>query len=29
MNLREYMSDYVHWSMLGALCEFLPSQRTG
>ncbi|MEV6846271.1 GMC family oxidoreductase [Actinoplanes sp. NPDC051411] len=23
-NLREYMSDYVHWSCLGALCEFLP-----
>jgi choline dehydrogenase-like flavoprotein len=22
--LREYMSDYVHWSSLGALCEFLP-----
>jgi choline dehydrogenase-like flavoprotein len=22
--LREYMSDYVHWSTLGALCEFLP-----
>jgi choline dehydrogenase-like flavoprotein len=22
--LREYMSDYVHWSCLGALCEFLP-----
>jgi len=21
--LREYMSDYVHWSCLGALCEFL------
>jgi choline dehydrogenase-like flavoprotein len=27
--LREYMSDYVHWSCLGALCEFLalPSNR--
>lgn len=23
-RLREYMSDYVHWSTLGALCEFLP-----
>src|SRR3569833_3132860 len=23
-NLREYMSDYVHWATLGALCEFLP-----
>jgi choline dehydrogenase-like flavoprotein len=23
-GLREYMSDYVHWSTLGALCEFLP-----
>jgi choline dehydrogenase-like flavoprotein len=23
-KLREYMSDYVHWSCLGALCEFLP-----
>ncbi len=23
-DLREYMSDYVHWSCLGALCEFLP-----
>jgi choline dehydrogenase-like flavoprotein len=22
--LREYMSDYVHWASLGALCEFLP-----
>ncbi len=22
-QLREYMSDYVHWSCLGALCEFL------
>ncbi len=21
--LREYMSDYVHWSCLGSLCEFL------
>lgn len=24
LNLRQYMSDYVHWSCLGALCEFLP-----
>jgi choline dehydrogenase-like flavoprotein len=23
-SLREYMTDYVHWSCLGALCEFLP-----
>ena len=23
-KLREYLSDYVHWSCLGALCEFLP-----
>jgi choline dehydrogenase-like flavoprotein len=23
-KLREYMTDYVHWSCLGALCEFLP-----
>jgi len=23
-TLREYMSDYVHWACLGALCEFLP-----
>jgi choline dehydrogenase-like flavoprotein len=23
-SLREYISDYVHWSCLGALCEFLP-----
>jgi choline dehydrogenase-like flavoprotein len=23
-SLREHMSDYVHWSCLGALCEFLP-----
>ncbi|MDQ2755184.1 MAG: GMC family oxidoreductase [Actinomycetota bacterium] len=22
-DLREYMSDYVHWSCLGALCEFV------
>ena len=22
--LRDYMSDYVHWCTLGALCEFLP-----
>jgi hypothetical protein len=22
--LRAYMSDYVHWACLGALCEFLP-----
>ncbi len=23
-ELRHYMSDYVHWASLGALCEFLP-----
>jgi choline dehydrogenase-like flavoprotein len=23
-KLREYLSDYVHWACLGALCEFLP-----
>ncbi|WP_349897628.1 GMC family oxidoreductase [Parafrigoribacterium soli] len=23
-DLRKYMSDYVHWACLGALCEFLP-----
>jgi choline dehydrogenase-like flavoprotein len=23
-DLRTYMSDYVHWASLGALCEFLP-----
>ena len=23
-TLRKYMSDYVHWACLGALCEFLP-----
>jgi choline dehydrogenase-like flavoprotein len=23
-GLRSYMSDYVHWACLGALCEFLP-----
>jgi choline dehydrogenase-like flavoprotein len=23
-DLRRYMSDYVHWCCLGALCEFLP-----
>ena len=23
-KLRAYMSDYVHWACLGALCEFLP-----
>jgi choline dehydrogenase-like flavoprotein len=23
-GLRNYMSDYVHWACLGALCEFLP-----
>jgi choline dehydrogenase-like flavoprotein len=23
-DLRRYMSDYVHWATLGALCEYLP-----
>jgi choline dehydrogenase-like flavoprotein len=23
-DLRRYMTDYVHWACLGALCEFLP-----
>ncbi|MBO0728119.1 MAG: GMC family oxidoreductase, partial [Acidimicrobiaceae bacterium] len=23
-TLREYMRDYVHWAVLGSLCEFLP-----
>lgn len=23
-KLRQYMTDYVHWACLGALCEFLP-----
>ncbi|MGN8025559.1 GMC oxidoreductase [Microbacterium sp. 22242] len=23
-DLRRYVSDYVHWACLGALCEFLP-----
>ncbi|MEY9852251.1 choline dehydrogenase-like flavoprotein [Leifsonia sp. EB41] len=23
-DMRRYMSDYVHWACLGALCEFLP-----
>jgi choline dehydrogenase-like flavoprotein len=26
-KLREYMTDYVHWCCLGALCEFLPQAR--
>ena len=26
-SLREYMSDYVHWACLGALCEFLPQAQ--
>ncbi len=26
-DLRRYMRDYVHWSVLGALCEFLPQAR--
>ena len=27
--LREYMRDYVHWAVLGALCEFLPRHENG
>jgi choline dehydrogenase-like flavoprotein len=23
-DLRDYMRDYVHWAVLGALCDFLP-----
>jgi choline dehydrogenase-like flavoprotein len=23
-DLRDYMSDYIHWSTLGVLCELLP-----
>ncbi len=23
-TLREYMRDYVHWAVMGSLCEFLP-----
>jgi len=26
-ELRKRMSDYVHWSCLGALCEFLPQPK--
>jgi choline dehydrogenase-like flavoprotein len=26
-TLREYMRDYVHWAVLGALCEFLPMPK--
>ncbi|GAA3761010.1 GMC family oxidoreductase [Microbacterium kribbense] len=26
-TLRDYMSDYVHWACLGALCEFLPRRQ--
>lgn len=26
-DLRNHMSDYVHWACLGALCEFLPQAR--
>jgi len=25
--LREYMRDYLHWAVFGALCEFLPQYR--
>ncbi|HUB70695.1 MAG TPA: GMC family oxidoreductase [Acidimicrobiales bacterium] len=27
--LREYMRDYVHWAVLGSLCEFLPLYHNG
>jgi choline dehydrogenase-like flavoprotein len=27
--LREYMRDYVHWAVLGSLCEFLPREENG
>jgi choline dehydrogenase-like flavoprotein len=27
--LREYMRDYVHWALLGALCELLPRHENG
>ena len=27
--MREYMRDYVHWAVLGSLCELLPQQRNG
>ncbi len=27
--LREYMRDYVHWAVLGSLCEFLPRVENG
>jgi choline dehydrogenase-like flavoprotein len=27
--LREYMRDYVHWAVLGSLCEFLPRYENG
>ena len=27
--LREYMRDYVHWAVLGSLCEFLPRHENG
>ncbi|GAB3799067.1 GMC family oxidoreductase [Humibacter antri] len=26
-DLRNYMSDYVHWAVLGSLCEFLPQPQ--
>ncbi|NQX37177.1 GMC family oxidoreductase [Herbiconiux sp. VKM Ac-2851] len=26
-EFRNYMSDYVHWACLGALCEFLPQKE--
>lgn len=26
-TLREYMRDYNHWAVLGALCEYLPQAR--
>lgn len=27
--LREYMRDYVHWAVLGSLCEYLPVRDNG
>lgn len=27
--MREYMRDYVHWAVLGSLCEFLPRHENG
>ncbi len=27
--LREYMRDYIHWAVMGSLCEFLPRYDNG